>query len=107
MVYFSLWKKRSTNTIGYAYPPIPFQLPSVKQYLEASNPREKECFTAVQMIRKYLTQGNIRRAGGRKRAITYLILSMRRTFRYRQRITCEHQRHSAIGYLTKASGATC
>ncbi|CDH49898.1 importin subunit alpha-1-like [Lichtheimia corymbifera JMRC:FSU:9682] len=32
-------------------------LPNVKQYLEASQPREKECFTAVQMIRKYLTQG--------------------------------------------------
>lgn len=67
-MYFSLWKKRSTDTIGYAYPPIPFQLPSVKQYLEASNPREKECFTAVQMIRKYLTQGNIQRAGGRKKS---------------------------------------
>lgn len=56
-----------------------FQLPNVKQYLEASHPREKECFTAVQMIRKYLTQGNNigdEKRGGAKKETNYIFDSI-------------------------------
>lgn len=60
------YQKRSTDMMVMHIRHPLFQLPNVKQYLEASQPREKECFTAVQMIRKYLTQGNIgdERGGG-------------------------------------------
>lgn len=68
------YQKRSTDMMVMHIRHPLFQLPNVKQYLEASQPREKECFTAVQMIRKYLTQGNIgdergeeRRGGAKKR----------------------------------------